>query len=527
MTSAIRTRLPCALLLLLLALCPTAVHAAALGWWDPEYTYRGGLDVSVGAVAPSGGYDGYTVRLPALDTATLISDGKLQADCEDLRVVFFDDGTDTWIELDRHVLDCDTAATDIRFALDDDVAASATDERYFLYYGNPTAGAPTPLGTTNVYLWFDDASVDRTGSYVRGRIDAWHGTGWDDSLTHNAAGEYYDWSNGDNFTSGYRRAVNERDVYAEAEFFHTGCFPFNMTTGMIVRGIIASGSGGSESSNHYYASNRGHNALCGGGYSHDGDILEDQRTNTSVNGADPPAIVLSQWRRQGLAAFDTGPTELRFFDEDDSADWDALGFPDSGNLLLSGADAASENTSAGFAGFQTAQDTARIRNILIRRYVEPEPVVTVLLERAYPALSLAKTSVVVSDPVNDEDFPKRIPGALVDYTVTVTNGRGSPDEDSVVLTDNLPDGLALFVGALAPSATPFDFVDDPVTPSSVSILSVEYSDDDGATFGYTLMPVDDFDPEVDAFRITFDGKVAEDVGSGSPSFSVRYRVRID
>ena len=42
--------------------------------------------------------------------------------------------------------------------------------------------------------------------------------------------------------SVYRRAIDERDVYAEAEFFHTGCYQLNITTGMIVRGIIASGT---------------------------------------------------------------------------------------------------------------------------------------------------------------------------------------------------------------------------------------------------------------------------------------------
>ena len=179
-----------------------------------------------------------------------------------------------------------------------------------------------------------------------------------------------------NFTSGYRRAIAERDVYAEAEFFHTGCYQLNVTTGMLVRGIVQSGSLGTENSDHYYASNRGEYPGCvAAGYTHDGDIMKTNRGVIAVDGVNPPDLTANVWRRQGLAAWRVNPTNLAFWDEDLSSSWTALGFPNASNLQIAGTD-TTDYEGRGFAGFMTAQDVARVRNILMRRYVDPEPVLT-------------------------------------------------------------------------------------------------------------------------------------------------------
>ena len=51
-------------------------------------------------------------------------------------------------------------------------------------------------------------------------------------------------------------------------------------------------------------------------------------------------------------------------------------------------------------------------------------------------LAVTKTSTVISDPFNLTNNPKRIPGAVVEYCITVQNN-GSADATSVVLTDVL------------------------------------------------------------------------------------------
>jgi uncharacterized repeat protein (TIGR01451 family) len=54
-------------------------------------------------------------------------------------------------------------------------------------------------------------------------------------------------------------------------------------------------------------------------------------------------------------------------------------------------------------------------------------------------VSVTKTEAIISDPINGGTNPKHIPGAIVEYTVTVTNAAGSAlPATAVTLTDVLP-----------------------------------------------------------------------------------------
>lgn len=66
-------------------------------------------------------------------------------------------------------------------------------------------------------------------------------------------------------------------------------------------------------------------------------------------------------------------------------------------------------------------------------------------------ITVAKTYVVVSDPINGTSSPKAIPGAVIRYTITITNA-GSADADNVVLTDAIP-GNTLFSTSEAATAS--------------------------------------------------------------------------
>ncbi|MEO0574267.1 MAG: hypothetical protein AAF004_02305 [Pseudomonadota bacterium] len=526
----------------LVAMMAASLNAYAItsSWWDTDFVYRQNVAVQTGVNTPDRGYAGYTLRSIGLDTQALISTSQMRSDCNDLRVLFFDGAA--WQELDRHVLGCNTTQTDIRFASPIALAGAATEDDFYVYYGNPSAGAPAALTTSNVYLWFDDASVNRSASYIRGRVDNFHGNGWDNSLAYNAAG-FYTYRNGDNFTSGYRLAVDERDVFIEAEFFHTDCFPINMTTGVLVRGIIQSGSGGSESSNHYYTTNRGEfpQSGCGNanGYSHDGAIMRRQRNQNAVlPPANPGDIVPDTWRRQALAAFGGGPTQLRFWDEDNSAAWAALGYPNAGNILTSGSD--NENiTGRGFVAVMTAQDQARLRNILVRRYVEPEPVIILGAQELFasPELTVFKTVRTVSDLINGDTNPYAIPGAVVEYEVRIVNaGSGTVDMDSLVITDVLPPQLQLVVDDLSPGTGPVQFIDGAGASSSGLSLMFTALDSDADDIEFSTDGINyNYDPSADTngtdaavgfLRINPGGTMQAAGGTGQTVFSVRYRMRV-
>jgi hypothetical protein len=57
------------------------------------------------------------------------------------------------------------------------------------------------------------------------------------------------------------------------------------------------------------------------------------------------------------------------------------------------------------------------------------------------AVSVVKTSTVVSDPINGTTNPKLIPGAVVQYCVAVSNAAGSAAATSVAISDPLPSAV--------------------------------------------------------------------------------------
>ncbi|MFY7835721.1 MAG: hypothetical protein ACOVQ0_05510 [Novosphingobium sp.] len=57
---------------------------------------------------------------------------------------------------------------------------------------------------------------------------------------------------------------------------------------------------------------------------------------------------------------------------------------------------------------------------------------------ATAALTVAKTSRIVSDPVNNTTNPKMIPGAVVEYCIAVTNAAGASSASTIAVNDPLP-----------------------------------------------------------------------------------------
>jgi hypothetical protein len=115
------------------------------------------ITVTVGANAPFNGYNGYSAQITGFNTAALVTAGKMRSDCNDLRIARF--AANTWTQLDRQVINCNTASTTIWFKLQADIAANGSDTSYSLFYGNANATAP-PTNLNNVFLWYDTFSPD-------------------------------------------------------------------------------------------------------------------------------------------------------------------------------------------------------------------------------------------------------------------------------------------------------------------------------------------------------------------------------
>lgn len=149
-----------------------------------------------------------------------------------------------------------------------------------------------------------------------------------------------------------------------------------------------------------------------------------------------------------------------------------------------------------------------------------------------PTLGVTKLSDVTSDPVDGTTNPKRIPGSVVRYIVTVTNtGTGSADASSIAVSDPVPANTTLCVSTVCSNPV-VQFVNG-TTSSGLTFnaaTGTTYSNTAGGGAPFTYTPVPDaagFDAAVTGVRIAPTGTMAGATAGGNPSFSVRFRVKVN
>ena len=147
-------------------------------------------------------------------------------------------------------------------------------------------------------------------------------------------------------------------------------------------------------------------------------------------------------------------------------------------------------------------------------------------------LTVSKSALTIEDDINGTTDPKAIPNARVEYAITTGNsGIKSPDSDSLVVTDDLPEETALCVTAACNPGGPIvlDTSASPFPPGvTLDTPNVRYSNDGGAPFTYTPIPdADGFDPAVDSMQVRLTGALAARTTAGIPEFTLRLVVRIN
>ncbi|CAA6807195.1 MAG: Unknown protein [uncultured Sulfurovum sp.] len=145
---------------------------------------------------------------------------------------------------------------------------------------------------------------------------------------------------------------------------------------------------------------------------------------------------------------------------------------------------------------------------------------------AKPDIKLEKTSLTIYDPINMEANPKAIPGALVKYTILARNeGLGITDENTIAIGDNIPANMKLCVSTVS-RCTESAFVEG-VVNSTLSLGSVEYSNNNGTDFLYTpTADAEGFDIDVTNVRVKLNGSFKESDGVNHPSFSLELKMGI-
>ncbi len=144
---------------------------------------------------------------------------------------------------------------------------------------------------------------------------------------------------------------------------------------------------------------------------------------------------------------------------------------------------------------------------------------------ANATLTLVKTSSVLSDPVNGATNPKMIPGAIVQYSILVSNtGPTAVDNNSVLLIDSLPSQM--LVGT---AATPTFTQGTPTSALTFTASTdIKYSNASTAptTFaGCTYTPAAAYDAAVKFICVNPKGTMAGSTGT-PPNFTISFRAQM-
>jgi hypothetical protein len=320
-------------------------------WWNGDYGMRRNLTIEENAagVLPAG----YSV-VALMNTEDEVIAGTMRSDGNDLRVVWFD-GVSR-VELDRHLVAINTTQTEIWFMTQDDI--DTADDRYYLYYDNPAAGAPpaywsdsmgAAAQSSRVYLAADHFEDTLVGAFPDGwegspdyRVEAEGGNQVLEVNDISTDGDYlfagrYDW--GDIVIQGRMRAVSTFPSQAYYGFYFRAEAEFDFETA-------------------WY-----------GAYDHNtAQVYTMKLSSADATGLSPPIQEISSWSVSSVGtAWHTyeirlaGRTAVFFLDDVEQYSWTNTGGMTQGRIGVC-------------AGYVAAE--ARFDDIIVRRYVEPEPTVS-------------------------------------------------------------------------------------------------------------------------------------------------------
>lgn len=149
-------------------------------------------------------------------------------------------------------------------------------------------------------------------------------------------------------------------------------------------------------------------------------------------------------------------------------------------------------------------------------------------------IAIALSSNVVGSPAGNSGVLATVPGAFVDFFISVTGPtKGGSPAASFAVTDKVPEHLSLFVGDLDHNGIgPAVFTDNDsglefsFDGLSSAMDSIEFSSDGGETFDYVpVADTDGFDANVTHIKLRPSGALLPTVGKYE-RFSLRYRMKV-
>jgi len=311
-------------------------------WWDAKYHYRKQITISNNAASTL--EEGYSVEL-IVNTSSLVSASKMVSNGSDLRIVWWNSTASNWVELDRHIIDVNIDSTQIWFKTQSEISSSEEDSNYFIYYGNPYAQNP-PANGSNVYLWFDDFETDTRSQYSIGKhATNWHGANAYTNFQYDSENERVTYDTGDDHTGGIMPDISEDDVYAEMKMGVTDYYPSHTTQGILIRW---------QSNDVFYGVK-----ACGGGYTPRMGIVENSRTTDLASNDTAYHPMDGSTFRWGVA---TWGSNIKMWYGDTTYTYQVWASTTDPSI-----------STAGKIDFLAAQSIGWMDDLLIRKYIDPEP----------------------------------------------------------------------------------------------------------------------------------------------------------
>lgn len=234
-----------------------------------------------------------------------------------------------------------------------------------------------------------------------------------------------------------------------------------------------------------------------------------------------PTFIAYYHDADGSGDFTAGDVLLEDTDDDTTIDSGLLPSGESLNILIA------YGISAGSAG-----DTTVVTTAVSAFDANKSAFVTDTLSMSAPDLVIMKTVSTQSDPVNGASTDaKAIPGALMRYTIIVTNtGGGAVDADTVTITDPIPVNTAFYLGDGTTSPVTFTPNGSGLTFTFSGLTSVsddlDFINAGGSVFDPTLDPVTGCDETIRSIRIHPKGMFNPSTGVPHPGFQIEFLVRV-
>jgi len=120
------------------------------------------------------------------------------------------------------------------------------------------------------------------------------------------------------------------------------------------------------------------------------------------------------------------------------------------------------------------------------------------------AISVLKSSVVIDDPINGTSDPKAIPGATVEYCISVANAPGSATATGISILDTIPANVTFIGGSVLVDGSAVIDNTDPAAPTQVCTGGVAGGGFNGTAVSGPLSDIPAGSNAALLFRVTVD-----------------------